>query len=106
MAYFHLTKRCSGCIEAERLTRKTLDTYFADRLQSGEMSLVVADVQKQENAALVQKYNAYGPSLYLGIIKDGIEYIWSVSDIWFALEDEPKFMALLRDRINIAYGGR
>ncbi|MGA9350476.1 MAG: nitrophenyl compound nitroreductase subunit ArsF family protein [Anaerolineae bacterium] len=106
VAYFHRTQRCSSCIEAERLTRKTLDAYFADRLKSGEMSLVVTDVQKPQNAALVQKYDAYGPSLYLGTIKDGIEYIWPVSDIWFALSDEPKFMALLRDRINIAYGGR
>lgn len=105
VAYFHRTQRCAGCIEAERLIRKTLDTYFADRLKSSEMSLVVADVQKPQNAVLVQKYDAWGPSLYLGIVKDGIEYTWPVSDIWFALNDEAKFMAALRDRINIVYGG-
>jgi hypothetical protein len=105
VAYFHRTQRCAGCIEAERLIRKTLDTYFTDRLQTGEMSLMVADVQKQENAALVQKYNAWGSSLYFGIVKDGTQYIWPVSDIWFALGDEPRFMALLRDKINIVYGG-
>ena len=106
VAYFHRTHRCAGCIEAERLIRKTFDTYFTDQLESGEMSLVVADVQKQQNAALVQKYNAYGSSLYFGIVKDGTQYIWPVSDIWFALGDEPRFMALLRDKINIVYGGR
>jgi len=106
VAYFHRTHRCAGCIEAERLIRKTFDTYFTDQLESGEMSLVVADVQKQQNAALVQRYGAWGSSLYLGIIKDRIEYIWPVSDIWFALGDEPRFMALLRDKINIVYGGR
>jgi hypothetical protein len=105
VAYFHRTHRCAGCTEAERLVRKTVDTYFADQLQSGKMSLVVADVQKKENAALVQKYNAWGSSLYFGIVKDETQYLWPVSDIWFALGDEPRFMALLRDKINIVYGG-
>jgi len=105
VVYFHRTQRCAGCTEAERLVRKTFDTYFTDQLQSGELSLVVADVQKQENAALVQKYNAYGSSLYFGIVKDGTQYLWPVSDIWFALGDEPRFMALLLDKINTIYGG-
>jgi hypothetical protein len=106
VAYFHRTQRCSSCIEAERLTRKTLDTYFADRLKSGEMSLVVADIQKPQNAALAQKYDALSSTLYLGTVKDGIEYTWLLSDIWFAMGDEAKFMVVLRDKINIAYGGQ
>ncbi len=106
VVYFHRTQRCASCIEAERLIRKTLDTYFADKLKSGVMSLVVADVQKPQNAPLVRKYDAWGSSLYLGIVKGGVEYTWAVIDIWFAMGDEPKFMALLRDKINTVYGGR
>jgi len=106
VVYFHRTQRCAGCIEAERLVRKTFDTYFAGRLESGEISLVVADVQKPQNAALAQKYDALSSSLYLGIVKDGIEYTWLSSDIWFTRSDEAKFMAALRDEINIAYGGQ
>ncbi len=106
VVYFHRTQRCASCIEAERLIRKTLDTYFADQLKSGVMSLVVADVQKPQNAPLVRKYDAWGSSLYLGIVKGGVEYTWAVSDIWFAMGDEAKFMALLRDKINTVYGGR
>jgi hypothetical protein len=106
VAYFHRTHRCASCIEAERLVRKTFDTYFTDQFESGEVSLVVADFQKQQDAALAQEYDPYGPSLYLGIIKDGAKYIWQVSDIWFAMRDEPRFMALLRDKINLACEGR
>ncbi len=107
VAYFHRTQRCEGCIEAERLIRKTLDVYFADRLKSGEMSLVVADVQKPQNAALVRKYDALSSFLYLGIVKGGIEYTWPVIDIWLwlTLSDEAEFMASLRDKINIVYRG-
>jgi len=106
VVYFHRTQRCASCIEAERLIRKTLDTYFVDQIKSGVMSLVVADVQKPQNADLVRKYDAWGSSLYLGIAKGGVEYTWLVSDIWFDMGDEAKFMALLRDKINTAYGGR
>jgi len=106
VVYFHRTQRCASCSEAERLIRKTFDAYFADQIRSGVMSLVVADVQKPQNAPLVRKYDAWGSSLYLGIVKGGVEYIWAVSDIWFALGDEPKFMTLLRDKINTVYGGR
>jgi hypothetical protein len=105
VAYFHRTQRCASCIEAERLTRKTLDTYFADRLKSGGMSLVVADVQKPQNAALARKYEASSSSLYLGILKGGVEYILPVNDVWLVLQNEAKFMATLRDKINLVYGG-
>jgi len=106
VAYFHRTQRCAGCIEAERLIRKAFDTSFTDQLESGEISLVVADIQKPQNAALAEKYDALSSSLYLGVVKDGIEYTWLVSDIWLTLSDEAKFMALLRDKINTAYGGQ
>ena len=104
VVYFHLTRRCEGCIEAERLTRKALDKYFANRLESGEISLVVADIQDPQNAALVQKYDAYGPSLYLGIRKGGTEYIWPFFDIWLTSGDEAKTILSLRDNIGIALG--
>ena len=106
VAYFHRTQRCAGCIEAERLIRKTFDTYFTDQLESGEISLVVADIQNPQNAALAEKYDALSSSLYLGVVKGGIEYTWLVSDIWFAMRDEAKFMVVLRDKINTAYGGQ
>lgn len=105
VAYFHRTQRCEGCIKAEQLTRKALETYFVDRLKSGEISLVVADVQKPQNAALAQKYGAWSSSLYLGILKGGVEYTWPVNDIWFTLNSEARFMASLRNTLNTVYGG-
>ena len=106
VAYFHRTQRCAGCIEAERLIRKTFDTYFTDQLESGEISLAVTDIQNPQNAALAEKYDALSSTLYLGVVKDGIEYTCLVSDIWFAMKDEAEFMVVLRDKINTAYGGR
>jgi hypothetical protein len=105
VAYFHRTQRCVSCQRAEQLTRKTLDAHFAAQLQRGEISLVTADVQKPENEALTRKYEASGSSLYLGVVKGGIEYILPVDDIWFLLDDEVKFAVMLRDRLNAVNGG-
>ncbi len=105
VAYFHRTQRCVSCQKAELLTRKTLDDHFAAELQRGEISLVTADVQKPENEALTRKYEASGSSLYLGVVKDGVEYILPVDDIWFLLDDEVKFAVMLRDKLNAVNGG-
>lgn len=102
--YFHVTQRCEPCIKTEWLIRETLSAYFADRLKSGVMNLVVADFQQPQNAALTRKYEASSSSLYLGILKSGVEYILPVNDVWHLLLNEAKFMAALRDKINLVYG--
>ncbi len=104
VAYFHRTQRCKSCQEAERLTRKTLDTYFTDQMSSGLVNLTTIDVQDPQNTALTRKYGATGSSLFFGIIKNGVEYICPVSDVWIVLNNEAKFLPLLRDKINAALG--
>lgn len=104
VAYFHRTQRCAGCAEAERLIRKTLDTYFTDQVASGAIHLAVTDVQKPENAAMTRKYSAAGSSLYFGVVKDGVEYLCPINDVWYVLGNEARFLPLLRDRINAALG--
>ncbi len=105
VTYFHRTHRCAACIEAEQLTRKALNTNFADRLQRGDMSLVVADVQAPQNAALTKEYGAWTSSLYLGVVKNGTKYILSLREFWFVLNSEQKFTSFLSDKIDMAYGG-
>lgn len=105
VAYFHRTERCASCVEAERLTRKTLEAYFTEQVGSGRISLVVADVQKSANAALTRAYGASGSELYLGIVKNGTLYVYPVGEIWLVINNEARFMATLRTRIDAALGG-
>lgn len=105
VAFFHRTQRCASCVEAERLTRKTLNAYFADQIQNGKMSLVVADVQSPANAGLVRSYGATGSELFLGIVKKGTVYVYPVGEIWLVVGNESRFMATLREIIDTASGG-
>jgi hypothetical protein len=104
VAYFHRTQRCVSCKKAEQLIRKTLDTYFTEQMSSGAVRLAVADVQKSQNAAITYKYDAFTSALYFGVVKDGVEYLCPINDLWTALNDEARFMTLLHDMINVALG--
>ena len=104
VAYFHRTYRCWSCTIAERLTRETLDTRFADRIERGEMNLVVEDTEAPANPALVSKYDAWGSRLYLGVTKAGTVYTCPVDDVWFYIDVEHKFTGFLARQIRAVYG--
>jgi hypothetical protein len=103
LAYFHRTHRCSGCINAERLTRATLDQHFSDRIANGEMSLVVEDTEAPADPGLVAKYDAWGSALYVGVTKGGTVYTWPVDDIWFYVNEDAQFISVLFQLIRDIY---
>ncbi len=97
--YFHRTQRCESCLNAENYTRETLETHFADRLKNGWMSLRVLDMEKKENAALVQKFDVGGSALYLSIWIQGTEYLCPNQDIWFFTSNKYLFVDTLKKKI-------
>jgi hypothetical protein len=105
VAYFHHTVRCDSCIEAERLTRLTLDTYFPAQMESGLVALVSVDVDTGQDAVRVARYAATGPSLYLGITKGGSLYLYPV-DFWSVLGSEDQFQDLLGGMIDRILAGQ
>jgi len=105
VVYFHRTERCESCLNAENYTRETLDKYFADQMKSGLISLRVLDVEKPENAALVQKFDAAGSSLYLSVLIQETEYLCPNPDIWFYTSNKYLFVDTLRKKLTSLVGG-
>jgi hypothetical protein len=105
VVYFHRTERCESCLNAENYTRETLDKYFADQLKNGLISLQVLDVEKPENAALVQKFDAAGSALYLSVLIQGTEYLCPNPDIWFYTSNKYLFVDTLRKKLTSLVGG-
>ena len=99
VVYFHRTERCTSCLNAESYTRETVEKYFADQVQRGQMSFQVYDVGKAENAALAHKFDAAGSSLYLGVLIEGAEYICPIEDIWFYTANKYLFIARLKEKL-------
>lgn len=65
IVYFHSERRCPTCISIEDNTKKTLNTYFANQLKDGTITLQVLDIGEEKNQKLVEKYEADGSSLFL-----------------------------------------
>jgi hypothetical protein len=100
VVYFHRAQRCAGCIHAQDMTEYTLNTYFAEELQSGDIVFVALNLQDAANAAMVQKYGAYTSSLFINDVEEGIEQIEQIIDIWFVLWDDEEFVELVKTEIE------
>ena len=105
VAYFHRTQQCYSCRYAEEGTRNTVETYFADELASGKLTFQSLDVQDSQNAAIVQKYGAYGSQLFINTVKDGTDHIEQVTDIWLVIGKDEAFVEVVKDRIEQSLDG-
>jgi len=65
---FHTTNRCITCKAIEANTQYTLETYFAQELESGKITFKVINIDEDENYELAKKFKASGTSLFLNII--------------------------------------
>ena len=105
VVYFHRTQRCYSCVYAEDSTLYTLETYFADELASGKITFVTLDVTSEENAAIVEKYEAYTSSLFINTIIDGTDHIEVVNEIWSVIGDDETFVELVKNKIEQSLSG-
>jgi len=105
VVYFYRAQRCTGCVYAETTTRYTLETYFADELASGKITFATFNVAAEENAAIVEKYDAYSSSLFINTIIDGTEHIEEIKEIWFVLGDDEAFVEVVRSKIEQSLSG-
>ncbi len=104
VVYFHRAERCESCLNAEAYTRETLQTHFSDQLKNGWMSLRVLDMEKEENAALVRKFDVAGSALYLSIVIQGTEYLCPNQDIWFFTTNKYLFIDSLKKKLTSLIG--
>lgn len=65
---FHSTNRCFTCNAIEANTKYTLETYFADELNSGKISFQTINVDEEINHEIAEHFEASGTSLFLNVI--------------------------------------
>ena len=105
VVYFHRTQQCYSCRYAEEVTRYTVETYFNDELASGKLTFQSIDVQDSENAAIVEKYGAYGSQLFINTVKDGTDHIEQVTDIWLVIGDDEAFVEVVKSEVEKSLSG-
>ncbi|OIP27971.1 MAG: hypothetical protein CO103_08170 [Chloroflexi bacterium CG_4_9_14_3_um_filter_45_9] len=105
VVYFHRTQRCSSCLYAEKWTRYTVETYFADELASGKVVFKVLNVEDKENAAIVKKYGAFTSSLFINTIKDGTDHIKEATDVYTLIGKDDAFVKAVKSNIEKSLKG-
>jgi len=98
---FHSTNRCKTCNAIEANTKYTLEKYFADELESGEITFQTVNIDEKENYAMAEKFEAAGTSLFLNVIKDGKETQINLTNFAF-LKNKNKlaYSKELKSKIN------
>ena len=101
LVYFHRTKRCYSCQYAGDMTRYVVETYFADETADGRLLFKELNVQDSSNAAMIDRYGAYGSSLFVNAVIDGEDHIRHVAAIWYHIGDDDEFVSVLRAEIGM-----
>ena len=105
VVYFHRTQRCYSCTYMEDAARYTLETYFADELASGKVTFQVFNVEDEQNADVVEKYQSSYLSLYINTVKDGTDHIELVTDLYTLIGNDEAFAETLKSKIQKSLTG-
>jgi len=80
--YFHRPRRCVTCLCFEERIRHVVKTYFQDEMNSGKLTFEVIDIGDERNTAIVNKYGAISSQLFINSVKDGVDHIRDIQEIW------------------------
>jgi hypothetical protein len=105
VVYFHRAQRCHSCRYAEEQTVLTLESYFADELETGEITFTSVNVQDENNADIIEQYGAYSSQLFINVAEGDNENIEEVIEFWDFIDDDEGFSLLVRTKITDALGG-
>ena len=100
VVYFHRPSRCSSCLYIEAATRFTLETYFQDELASGRIVFKVVNLGDAVDAAVIEQYGASTSSLFMNAVRDGVDDIEEVYEVWFLLDNGEEFVRLVASKID------
>jgi hypothetical protein len=102
VVYFHAEHRCPTCLSIEENTLKTLNTYFKQQFETGEITFVSLNVEEKKNNAMVEKYQAEGSSLYLTKVIGKTEKTTDFTNFAFSYSrNQPeKFIVGLKEEIE------
>ena len=104
--HFHATRQCYSCKTVGAYAEETVNTYFSNELKSGKIVFGHIDVDLPENKALVDKYEAKGASLLIGVYgKDGSFSKQEDTNVWYKIDNKEDYMSYLKSIIESKLSG-
>jgi len=98
---FYGTHRCATCKAIEANTKYTLDTYFAQQLESEKIIHRAINVDANINYKIAEKFEASGTALFLNVIKNGEDKAIDLTELAFSKgRDQKAFSKELKSKIE------
>ncbi len=80
---FHSMRRCKTCKAIEANTEAALEKHYAKELKDGLITFQTVNIEDEKNAALTEKFEATGTSLFINVIVNGVEEQINLTDMAF-----------------------
>lgn len=94
--HFHGTHQCYSCKMVGALAEKTVNTHFADELDSEQVVFAHINAELPQNRELVMKYGATGPSLWIGTYVNSAFHKEVNINVWYKIGNEPEYLEYLK----------
>ena len=102
--HFHAQRQCYSCITVGSYAEETVNTYFADELESGKIIFGHINVDLPENEELAKKYGATGSSLWIGIYDKNGFHPEQNTNVWYKINNKDDYLQYLKGIIEEKFG--
>lgn len=102
---FYTNQACEGCEKLREFSKKTVDEYFADEIESGRLVYDQVNADLPENSEIAEKYEVVSSSLFIGTYTDGELNKEQDFQVWFKTDDEAAFKEYLKGVIEKRLAG-
>lgn len=96
--YFHMTKRCATCNAVENETRFTLEMFFTEQVNAGDIAFSSLNLEEADGKKLAGELGITGQSLLL--VKDGQVVNLTADGFMNARSKPDKFHEILKANID------
>jgi len=104
--HFHGEYQCISCINVGKCAEEAVSDFFSDEQNSGVVYFAHVNGELSENAALVQKYEATGSSLWIGVYnKDGSFSKEQNINVWYKTSNMGKCKEYIKGVIGAKLTG-
>ena len=98
---FYGTHRCVTCEAIEANAKYTVETFFQEAVNKGQLEFKTVNVDDEKNYSIAERFEATGTALFINVIKGGQEQHIDLTNFAFQKgRDQEAFSAELKEKIS------
>lgn len=103
--HFHGMQQCYSCKTVGDYAEETINTHFADEVNSGKVIFQHINYELPENRDMVLKYGVKSSSLWIGTYTENDFHPEENANVWYKIRDKEDYMNYLTGIIEKRLSG-